>query len=106
MSLSINRPNNRQLRLRMPEVGDHEMDHHRDCYGRMFPDVLHLHSDAPVSGKVFLVLLERAGGLLRSNRAIVADRDEWDECLQCPDFDHCYKFCMAKLTLASAIITE
>lgn len=72
----------------------------------MFPDVLHLPSDRPVSGKVFTVLLERAGGLLRSNRTITADRYEWDECVQCPDFDGCYRFCMAKLTLASAVTTK
>lgn len=105
MSLTLSLPNNRHLRLWMPDMGDNEMDH-RDCYGKMFPDVLHLHSDTPVPGKVFSVLLERAGGLIRCNRSITANQEEWDECLQCPEFDHCYKFCMAKLTLASAIITE
>ena len=72
----------------------------------MFPDVLHLPSDQPVSGKVFTVLVERAGGLLRSNRSITADHGEWNECLKCPEFDDCYKFCQAKLALSTAVATQ
>lgn len=79
------------------------MDQHRECYGTMFPDVLHLPLDQPASGKVFSVLLERAGGLMRSARSMTTDREQWNECVECPEFDHCYKYCMAKLTLASAI---
>ncbi len=82
------------------------MEHLQECYGKMFPDVLHLPSDKPVSGKVFTVLLERAGGLIRSNRSISAEMNAWGECLECPEFDHCYKFCMAKLNLASAINSQ
>lgn len=79
---------------------------HPDCFGTMFPDVLHPVNDKPHRGKVFSILLERAGGLFRSNREIAADVTEWDKCRDCPAFDACYKFSMAKLTLASAIITE
>ncbi len=82
------------------------MDQHRECYGKMFPDVLRLPSDQPVSGKVFTVLLERAGGLMRSSRSMTADQDQWNKCIQCPEFNHCYKYSMAKLTLASAINSE
>lgn len=76
------------------------------CFGTTFPDVLHLQSDRPQRGKVFSVVLERAGGLWRSNRQVTADMDQWDKCRECPAFDECYKFSMAKLTLASAIVTE
>lgn len=82
------------------------MEKSHECFGTMFPDVLHLPSDKPVSGKVFTVLLERAGGMLRSNRSIEADEEAWNECVQCEQFDTCYKFCMAKMTLASAIVSE
>jgi len=29
--------------------------------------------------------------------------EQWDRCQECPDFDGCYKFSMAKLTFESAI---
>jgi len=77
-----------------------------DCFGTMFPDVLHLENDQPQRGKVFSILLERAGGLWRSNRKVAADMEQWDRCKECPEFDNCYRFCMAKLLLASAIVTE
>ena len=35
--------------------------HQPECYGTLFPDVLHLPEDRPASGKVFTVLL-RTGG--------------------------------------------
>jgi hypothetical protein len=79
---------------------------HRECFGTMFPDVLHVENDRPQRGKVFSILLERAGGMLRSNREVTADIGQWDDCRQCPEWDDCYQFCMAKLLLASAIVTE
>ena len=79
---------------------------HRECFGTMFPDVLHVENDRPQRGKVFSLLLQRAGGLYRSNREVTADITQWDDCRNCPEFDACYQFCMAKLLLASAIKTE
>lgn len=79
---------------------------HRECFGTMFPDVLHVQSDEPQRAKVFSILLERAGGLWRCNRQVGADIKEWDKCRECPEFEECYKFCTAKLLLASAIVTE
>ena len=55
---------------------------------------------------MFSVLLERAGGMIRCNRQVTADIEQWDDCRICPEFDDCYKFCMAKLLLASAVVTE
>jgi len=74
-----------------------------ECFGEMFPDVLHLPEDQAVSGKVFTVLLRRAGGMMRCDRTVSADMEQWDRCLQCPEFGGCYKFSMAKLTLEAAI---
>ncbi|MEQ8789831.1 MAG: hypothetical protein RIC55_26290 [Pirellulaceae bacterium] len=82
------------------------MTERRACYGKMFPDVLHLQNDRPQHGKVFSVVLERAGGLWRSNRQVTADMSEWDECRECPLFEECYKFSMAKLALSSAVMAE
>jgi len=72
----------------------------------MFPDDLHLRSDAPNKGKVFTVRMERAGGVIRSDRSIETNVKECDACRQCPEFDSCYKLCLAKATLESAIATQ
>lgn len=58
-----------------------------------------------MKGKVFSFELDRTG-LARSNRTMNADIDEWDDCLECEEFDHCYKFCIAKLLLQDAIEQE
>jgi hypothetical protein len=71
----------------------------------MFHDVLHFRENAPMKGKVFAFELDRKG-LSRSSRGIKADIVEWDDCLECEEFDHCYKFCIAKLLLQDAIEHE
>jgi len=78
-------------------------NHHAEFYGTLFPDVLNLPEDRSASGTVFTVLLQRAGGMWRGKRSITANMERWDECQECPDFDGCFKFSMAKLTLESAI---
>ncbi len=78
------------------------MSDHKACYGTMFHDALHYAANKEMKGKVFSFELE-SHGLARSDRSVKADISEWDDCLVCPEFDHCYKLCMAKLTLAAAI---
>jgi hypothetical protein len=78
---------------------------HKSCYGTMFHDVLHFQENAPMKGKVFAFELDR-NGLSRSSRSIKADIAEWDDCLECEEFDHCYKFCIAKLLLQDSIEHE
>lgn len=75
----------------------------RECYGGLFPSVLALPEDRPASGAVFGVLLERAGGMWRSRRSVTTDMGRWDRCLECEDFDDCYKLSMAKLALETAV---
>ena len=77
--------------------------HQPECYGTLFPSVLDLPEERPASGKVFTIVLERAGGMWRSSRSVTADMEQWDECQQCPEFEGCFKFSMAKLALESAI---
>lgn len=80
--------------------------HHQECFGTMFPDVLHVENDRPQRGKVFSLLLKRAGGMYRCNREVTADIEQWDQCRNCPEFDNCYQLSTAKLSLASAIVEE
>jgi hypothetical protein len=81
---------------------------HKECFGKMFPDDLHLHNNEESSGKVFGVLLKSSPGIVitRTDRSIKIDIEQWDECRQCPEFDSCYKLCLAKVTLESAIVTQ
>ncbi len=72
----------------------------------MFPDVLHLEIDRPQRGKVFSLLLERAGEMFRCNRKVSGDIEPWDACRKCPEFESCYQLSMGKLLLASSIVTE
>jgi len=44
----------------------------------MFPDVLHVENDREQRGKVFSLLLERAGGMTRCNMEVTADMEQWD----------------------------
>jgi len=82
---------------------------HKDCFGKMFPDDLHLRINKTNKGKVFAVQLEQLEGAIlpvRTDRSIKADIEQWDDCQQCPEFDSCYKLCLAKVTLESAIYTQ
>jgi hypothetical protein len=78
-------------------------DDHKPCYGTMFPDTFHAPNDRRQAGKVFAFRLVRVGGMLRSDRQVEVDQAEWDDCHRCPEFEHCYKLCLAKLTLEAAI---
>lgn len=76
---------------------------HKSCYGTMFPSILPPEADRLVSGKVFSYELRRAGGTFVSHRRVAANMAEWDDCLKCTEFDHCYKLCMGRFALEAAI---
>ena len=75
---------------------------HKACHGTMFHDTLHFDINKEMKGKVFSFEIGSIG-LARSDRQVKANISEWDDCLSCPEFDHCYKLCMAKLALEAAI---
>ena len=79
---------------------------HKKCFGAMFPEDLHLQTDQPSKGKVFSAVMHRAGGMWRIGERIQADIAEWDDCQQCPEFESCYKLCLAKVALESAVASE
>lgn len=78
------------------------MTRHKDCYGTLFPDSLHSSVNQKMRGKVFEFELYSLG-LARSNRNVNINLSEWDDCQNCVEFEQCYKLCMAKLTLETAI---
>ena len=78
---------------------------HKACFGKMFPDDLHSHDNVPNEGKAFTVLLESTCGVMRTrtNRQVSVKVDEWDDCQRCPEFESCYRLCIAKATIEGAI---
>ena len=76
---------------------------HNPCYGGMFPDTLHPRQDRKVCGKALSYTLATAGGLYRAGRTVEVNPEGWEECLQCPEFDACYRLSLAKLTLQTAV---
>lgn len=78
------------------------MNGHKTCYGTMFHDTLHFNMNKEMKGKVFSFELDTVG-LARSDRKVKTNIEEWDDCLRCPEYEHCYKLCMAKLALEVAI---
>ena len=43
---------------------------HKECFGKMFPDDLHLQSNQPNKGKVFTVWVQLVGGMTRGDRQV------------------------------------
>jgi len=76
---------------------------HKKCYGTMFPSILSAEADQVVSGKVFSFEIVRAGGMLVSHRRVATNTQEWNDCLECSEFEHCYKLCTGRLALEAAI---
>lgn len=81
---------------------------HPECFGEMFPDGLRLQANQPNRGKVFTVQLTKPAGLYPgfAHRSIETDLEQWDECQQCPDFESCYKLCMAKVSEESVVLNQ
>lgn len=75
---------------------------HPSCYGTMCPDLLGAAGQRRVAGKVFALVSDPPPGLCRARPRLEVDGAAWDECVRCPDFDHCYKLSMAKLAVQIA----
>ena len=76
---------------------------HKVCYGTMFPDPFHPEVDRKMRGKVFSLQEFGPHGMTAAHRRVVTDLHEWDDCLACPEFEHCYRLCTAKLALEEAV---
>jgi hypothetical protein len=76
---------------------------HKQCYGTMFPNPLRATNDAVNAGKAFSFVVISPGGMCRAVRRVEVNREEWDDCTQCPEFEDCYRLGMAKLALEAAV---
>jgi len=75
---------------------------HRPCYGAMCPDLTWATGNHRTAGKVFTLVSHAPPGLCRVRPRLEVNRAAWDECVTCPEFDHCYKLCMARVALQTA----
>ncbi|HET7212793.1 MAG TPA: hypothetical protein VFL79_04345 [Terriglobia bacterium] len=73
-----------------------------DCYGKMFPDVIHMIHNEAVTGKVFGYRVDQPG-IGVTNRATTVNREEWQHCLECPEFDGCYWLSMGTMLMERAV---
>ena len=76
------------------------IESHKPCYANMFRDVLHI--EKSTSGKV-LSFARASLDLPREDRRVHMYLEEWDDCRECTEFDHCYKISLAKLLLQSTL---
>ena len=60
---------------------------HKSCYGTMFPDRSRAGDRGRLAGKVFALTLVGPVGLLPRTRQVEVDMGQWDDCLECPEFD-------------------
>ena len=73
---------------------------HKDCYGSIFPKT----TTTSAAGKVFSVEHPRpAGGVGRLRATVRTSDEQWDDCVGCHEFDHCYAYGMAKLLMEAAV---
>lgn len=75
---------------------------HRTCYGTMCPDLLGTADPRRAAGKVFALVSDTPPGLCRARPRLEVNREAWDECVRCPEFDHCYKLSMARVAMQTA----
>ena len=66
------------------------MNNEADCYGGMFPPLIPLTHNKTVAGKVFGYRVEHPG-IVVTKREVTTNREAWRQCLQCSDFDSCYR---------------
>ena len=78
------------------------MSEHKKCYGEMFPEVMQPVASGVHSGSVFSFSIENIG-LARGWRQVRVDRDAWDQCLECNEFNSCHKLSAGKLMLQIAV---
>lgn len=76
-----------------------------DCYGKMFPSVVEMAHGTPVAGKVFGYRVDYPGQVATIHVATV-NREAWQQCLECPELDGCYRLSTGTLLMELAVKTS
>jgi hypothetical protein len=69
----------------------------------MFPPTLHADAERRMAGKTFWFELRKIGGTFAWDREVGVDISQWDDCVACPEFEHCYRLCMARVAMEAAV---
>lgn len=67
------------------------------------PDMVRPATSRRIDGKVFSDKQTLAGGITIATQETYLNREEWDNCLACEEFDGCYQLCLAKLAFDHAV---
>ena len=78
------------------------MQHPSTCYGKMFPATLVKAENQEVKGRVFGYRVDHTG-VIATGRAVTVDREVWQECTQCHDFDGCFRLSTGTLLMEIAV---
>ncbi len=78
------------------------MKNKSECYSKMFPPVISLTQNEPVAGKVFGYQVDRPG-MAVTRRVVTTNREAWQDCLECPDFDGCYRLSTGTVLMEIAV---
>jgi hypothetical protein len=69
----------------------------------MFPSTLHVDADRRMRGKVFAYQFLTPGRFMRADRNVATGVMARDECVDCGEFEPCYKLSLGRLALEIAI---
>jgi hypothetical protein len=75
---------------------------HKPCYGKMMPDLAELAPNQQCGGKAFQVA-KKTFGLAEGECKVSSIDAEWDDCLGCAEFDHCWRLSISKQVLLLAL---
>jgi hypothetical protein len=78
------------------------MNGEQECYGKMFPSVVEMAHNRPISGRIFGYQIDYAGQVA-DRRTATVDRDAWQKCLECPSLDSCYRLSEGTMIMDLAV---
>jgi hypothetical protein len=81
------------------------MNREPECYGKMFPPVVEMAHNRSVVGKVFGYELSYQGEVAAC-RAATVNRDAWQQCLECREFEGCYRLSAGTMLMELAVRTS
>jgi len=78
------------------------MNSKRTCYGEMFPSIVEMVHNTPITGKVFGYDVSYSGQVAQRQGATV-NLDGWQECLKCSYMDDCYRVSTGRMLMELAV---
>ena len=79
------------------------MKNEPECYGKMFPSMLHIAHNRLVNGKAFGYEVDYPGGV--ATKAVTVNDEAWQHCVGCPEFDACSRLSAGTVLMELAIRT-